>query len=136
MIKKDEWLRVKGPVSNIKEIKEISNNGTLLGELGHPDTFDVHLSNVSHRISNIQERNNKLYADIKILDTPKGNILKNIIIVDKSISFNARGTGNVDSNGNITDFKVFSFDAVPYIPTIIEERKDKLNKILKRMNDK
>lgn len=134
MIKKDEWLRVQGTVGNIKDLIEKSNDG-LFGELGHPDSFDVSLSNVSHVIKNIKEKNNKLYADIKILDTPKGNLLKNSMIVGYPISFSARGRGNVDSNGNITDYKVVGWDAVPYIPTVVEERRNKLNKILKRIND-
>jgi hypothetical protein len=136
MIKKDEWLRVQGPISNTRELIDRSNNGSLLGELGHPDRFETSLSNVSHVINNIRENNNNLYADIKILDTPYGDLLKNMINVGMPISFSQRAMGNVDSNGNITDYKVFSWDVIiDENYKLIELRRDKLKKILNRMND-
>ena len=58
------------------------NDGTLLGELlvdGYQSSPVISLSNVSHQITNIKLEENKIIADINVLDTPKGRILKDLI---------------------------------------------------------
>ena len=93
------------------------------------ELFDI----IKEGLDNIKEKKNELYADISILDTPKGNLLKSAILAGMSMGFSQRATGNIDSNGRITDYKVFTWDAVQMPKN--ENRRRKLNKILKRIND-
>lgn len=58
------------------------NDEMLLGELlvdGYQSSPIISLSNVSHQITNLKLEENKLIADIEVLDTPQGRILKDLI---------------------------------------------------------
>jgi len=86
----------------------------MFGELGYPDTFDVALANVSHRIEEIHldEDKKALVGTIKILDTPKGRIVKDLLKNRVGISCRPRGAGKINENDEIEDFKLYSFDLI------------------------
>jgi len=98
--------------------------GVYYGELGHPDNGDIYLNNVSHTIKNIEIFDDGLYADINILNTQCGRILKQGFEDNEPIGFSARTI-----NG-----KLISIDAV--MGDKIDYRGRKLEKILDRINDK
>lgn len=98
---------------NLKDLKEKVSKKMLLGELGHPDTLDISLSNVSHTIEKIWEDGNKLMGTVKILQTPNGKILQSMIDNGADIVFRPRSAGTVDENGVCHVKKLFSFDAIP-----------------------
>lgn len=121
--------------SNIN-INEISN--ALYGEIGLQDSHQISLSNVSHITTNLEIINGILYGQVEILSTPQGNILKNLIN-ESTVIFRPRGTGEVNSDGTISDYKLISFDAIidhedSFDKTIL--RKEKIEKIMKRINEK
>ena len=49
------------------------------GELGHPDGPTVNLERVSHMIEELEEVDQNFMGRAKILDTPYGKIVKNLI---------------------------------------------------------
>jgi hypothetical protein len=124
-------------------MKEINNtNKYMYGEL-EPNRFDISLKNVSHIIENAKIKNDNLYADIKLLETDKGNIIKNIMVEMKVEDFSeipfgvsARYIGSTDPcSGVVTIQKLLTYDIVPdteeqRLKKKIESRKRKINKIL------
>ena len=58
---------------------ELVNEKRALGELDHPDSAVVSLSNVSHMIVEMTWKGDTLMGKIQILDTPSGNILKGLL---------------------------------------------------------
>jgi len=95
-----------------------------LGELDHAIKWEpwngfpraVNLNNVSHQITNLKIEDNILIGDIKILDTPSGEILQKLIDVKIPIYLTVRATGTVekDEAGNniITKADIISFDVL------------------------
>ena len=66
------------------------------GELGHPDGPVVNLERVSHMIKDIQEDgNNNFIGKAKIMDTPYGKIVKNLIDEGANLGVSSRGMGSL-----------------------------------------
>ena len=57
--------------------------GRALGELGHPDGPTVNLDRVSHKIVSLKENGSNFIGKAKILNTPMGNIAKNLIKIEQ-----------------------------------------------------
>ena len=53
--------------------------GRALGELGHPDGPSINLDRVSHKIESLKQEGNNFIGRAKILETPMGNIAKNLL---------------------------------------------------------
>ena len=124
--------------TNISELKSMSKNNTLMGEVNHPNSFEINLGNVSHLITNIEDYSYVLSGTIKILDTPKGRILKQLVEADLVV-FRPRSQGIVNPNGTVSDCKIYTFDAIPvnedaFINPMILRGK-KINKLLERMKN-
>ena len=94
----------------LPELCEKANERRLLGELGFGETKGVSLSNVSHLIKNIRIEENVLLGDIEILETDSGEILKSTI---DNVVFRPRGLGYVNKRGNISEYEIITFDAIP-----------------------
>jgi len=91
-----------------------SKNSPLYGELGQDNnSFDISLKNISHTIENIYVDDNSIYGNIRILDTPKGKIVKELLNNSQSIGIASRGMGSINSDGTVSDnFKLLTFDLV------------------------
>jgi hypothetical protein len=104
-----------------------------LGELGHPDNFDISFSNVSHMVTSVNFKYPKIprklkkkmkkagkykmtsvWGNVRLLDTPSGNVAKNIIdkFGKENFSLGLRATGNVDDNGFIRNYKIHTIDLI------------------------
>lgn len=66
-------------------IKENVEQGSGLGELNHPTNPSINLDRVSHKIISLQESGTDFVGKAKILDTPMGKIVKNLM--DESVKF-------------------------------------------------
>lgn len=66
-----------------------------LGELDHPDSSVVNLSNTSHNILSVNWKGNDLIGEIEILSTPSGNILKELLKAGITLGISSRGLGSV-----------------------------------------
>jgi len=102
-----------------KEIKNYMNvikDNRALGELDHPDDSVINLRNVSHVVTDMWWEGNDVMGKIKVLDTPSGRILKDLINSGIKLGISSRGLGSVqESMGNTIvqeDFELICFDIV------------------------
>ncbi len=77
--------------------EEYIKTNRALGELGHPDTPTLNLERVSHKIISLKEDGNTFYGKSLILDTPYGQIVKNLIENNVSLGVSSRALGSVQT---------------------------------------
>ena len=70
------------------------------GELGHPDGPTVNLKRVSHMIEELEEVGQNFMGRAKILDTPYGKIVKNLIDEGAQLGVSSRGMGSLKAGKN------------------------------------
>ena len=70
------------------------------GELGHPDGPTVNLERVSHMIEELEEVDQNFMGRAKILDTPYGKIVKNLIDEGAQLGVSSRGMVSLKPGGN------------------------------------
>jgi hypothetical protein len=68
------------------------------GELGHPNGPTINLDRVSHMIKDLRQEGNNFIGRAKIMDTPMGNIVKNLIGEGACIGVSSRGMGSLKLN--------------------------------------
>ncbi len=76
--------------------REFVNQKRAFGELGHPDGPTVNLERVSHMITDIHEDGNNFIGEAKIMDTPYGKIVKNLIDEGAKLGVSSRGMGSLE----------------------------------------
>lgn len=76
-------------------ITEQVNQNRAFGELGHPDSPIINLDRVSHLVTEIRQEGNNFIGKAKVLDTPNGNIIKNLIDGGASLGVSSRGLGSL-----------------------------------------
>lgn len=85
----------------LNEVKRYSSEyvttSRALGELGHPSGPSVNLERVSHMIKTLKEDGNNIIGKAKILDTPYGLIVKNLIDEGAKLGVSSRGIGSTKS---------------------------------------
>ena len=124
-----------------KYIKEFVKNGNAFGELDHPESPIVSLKNASHIVKELWWKGNDLMGRVELLNTPAGNIVKEIIKAGHTIGISSRGTGSVTQTNEGTlevqpDFELVCWDFVSnpsthgafMNPISLQEGKQKLNK--------
>lgn len=70
-----------------------------LGELDHPETSVINLKNVCHNITRMWWEGKDLYGEFEILDTPSGNILKQLFLAGITVGVSSRAMGSVTPIG-------------------------------------
>lgn len=90
------------------------NEKRLLGELDHPEKFDISLSKVSHVIEKLDYNKEKrqIIGRVRLLDTPSGKIAKELVEAGVPISISSRAAGLVESNKKVKIKKIFTYDLV------------------------
>ena len=73
-----------------------------LGELGHPDGPTINLDRVSHRITSLRAEGNNFIGKAQILDTPMGNIAKNLLDEGVQLGVSSRGMGSIQKVKTVT----------------------------------
>ena len=71
------------------------NKKRAFGELGHPDGPGINLERVSHMITELREDGNNVVGKAKIMDTPYGKIVKNLIDEGAKLGVSSRGMGSL-----------------------------------------
>ena len=69
-----------------------------LGELGHPSNPTLNLDKVSHLITNLRFEGKNVIGKAKILETPMGNIARNLIENEIMLGVSSRGLGSLKLN--------------------------------------
>ena len=75
--------------------KKYIEKGRALGELGHPDGPTINLDRVSHLITSLKQEGNNYIGKARLLDTPMGNIAKNLIDEGVKLGVSSRGLGTI-----------------------------------------
>ncbi len=87
-----------------KEVERYNENyikqNRAFGELGHPDSPTINLDRVSHMIKSLELDGNNFYGSAKIMDTPYGNIVKNLIDEGAKLGVSSRGMGTIKPGPN------------------------------------
>ena len=76
--------------------KEFVEKDRAFGELGHPDGPTINLDKVSHMITKLEEDGNNFMGRAKILSTPNGEIVKNLINDGAKLGVSSRGLGSLE----------------------------------------
>lgn len=106
------------PVNEISRavhtIKEQLNSGySVLGEVDHPTNLRINLDRVSHMIEDMWMDGSKGCGKLKILPTPMGNLVKEMLNAGVKLGVSSRGSGNVnESSGTVSDFEIVTVDIV------------------------
>ena len=124
-----------------KYTDEFVKNGNAFGELDHPESPVVSLKNASHIVKELWWDGNDLMGKVELLNTPAGNIVKEIIKAGHTIGISSRGTGSVNqtNEGHLEvqpDFELVCWDFVSnpsthgafMNPVALQEGKVKLSK--------
>jgi hypothetical protein len=83
--------------------KESIDKKRAYGELGHPDGPTVNLDRVSHMIVGLKEDGDNYIGRAKILDTPMGRIVKELIDEGASLGVSSRGLGSLKERNGINE---------------------------------
>ena len=76
--------------------KEYIKEKRAFGELGHPDGPTVNLERASHMITALYPDGKNFIGEAKILGTPMGNIVKNLMDEGAKLGVSSRGMGSLD----------------------------------------
>ena len=100
-----------------KYMEEFVKNGNAFGELDHPESPVVSLKNASHVVKDLYWKGDDLMGKVELLNTPAGNIVKEIITAGHTIGISSRGTGSVNqtNEGHLEvqpDFELVCWDFV------------------------
>ena len=78
--------------------KEYIDNNRAYGELGHPEGPTINLERTSHLITDLREDGNNFVGKAKILSTPMGNIVKNLLDDGARLGVSSRGMGSLKAS--------------------------------------
>lgn len=100
-----------------KYMTEFVKNGNAFGELDHPESAVVSLKNASHVVKDLYWKGDDLMGRVELLNTPAGNIVKEIIKAGHTIGISSRGTGSVQQTNEgylevQSDFELVCWDFV------------------------
>ena len=76
--------------------KEYVQQNRAFGELGHPDGPTVNLERVSHMITKLYPDGKQFVGEAKVMDTPYGKIVKNLIDEGAKLGVSSRGMGSLE----------------------------------------
>jgi len=83
--------------------KESIEKKRAYGELGHPEGPTVNLDRVSHMIVGLKEDGDNFIGRAKILDTPMGRIVKELIDEGASLGVSSRGLGSLKERNGVNE---------------------------------
>ncbi len=100
----------------IDNYKKVVQDNRACGELDHPDDSVINLKNVSHIVTDCWWEGKDVMGKIKVLDTPSGRILKDLVKAGVKLGISSRGLGSVKEAMGATvvqeDFELICFDIV------------------------
>ena len=75
--------------------KEFINENRGYGELGHPEGPTVNLERVSHMVTSLKRDGKNFIGVAKVMSTPMGNIVSNIMDDGGKLAVSSRGMGSL-----------------------------------------
>ena len=76
--------------------KNFIKENRAFGELGHPDGPTVNLERVSHMITSLTPDGKNFIGEAKIMSTPMGEIVKNLMDEGAKLGVSSRGMGSLN----------------------------------------
>lgn len=101
------------PKEAFQKIIDMNANKEILGTLGFGESSNVtnvNLKDVAFTAGDLRIEGDSVYATVRPIATPKGQILSKII---SDCAFRTAGLGQVDSNGVVSEFSISYIAAVP-----------------------
>ena len=97
-----------------KDIYDKIGNGMMMGELGHPSSFETTKRNVTHKIDNIEIIDDIYCSDLlvsaSLIDTEAGRRVKDMLDDGATFRLSPRGKMKYDRDGEIIGYMLFTFD--------------------------
>ena len=88
----------------MRETKRYSENyiqkNRAYGELGHPNGPTINLDRVSHMFTELREDGTNVVGRAKVMSTPMGEIVKNLIDEGANLGISSRGMGSLKKNSS------------------------------------
>jgi len=107
--------------------QRIKESNGIFGELDHPQTLTINLDRISHVITELAVQGNNAVGKAKLLNTPMGNIAKELANSGVALGVSSRGAGQVNEGGGVQGFNFVTVDIVAqpsapnaYPTTVIE----------------
>ena len=100
---------IESAVNSLKA--KINESGAVPGELDHPQSITLNLDRISHVITDVYMEGNNAIGKAKIINTPMGNIAKEIIKSGFRVGVSTRGTGSV-LEGVVSGYNCVTVDIV------------------------
>jgi len=83
--------------------KEYIQKNRAYGELGHPAGPTINLDRVSHMIKELKQDGSNFVGKAKIMDTPMGNIVKNLMDEGCMLGVSSRGMGTLKERNGVAE---------------------------------
>lgn len=109
---KEEYLK---HLTYLRDDLKHPEKGWMIGELGHPsDRFETDLKEASHRVLDVwyDADSNQIKGKIELLDTPNGNIVKNLVDEGMPLCISSRASGSVGKDNKVEIQQIFTWDIV------------------------
>jgi len=97
--------------------KEMIKTDRAMGELNHPTTAEVDLERACHIVTEMKQDGNIFYGKSKVLQTPCGTIVKQLVTDGVRVGMSSRALGKIDQDsdsdvGHVTEMKLVAIDCV------------------------
>jgi hypothetical protein len=92
--------------------ERIQSTGPIPGELDHPEGLNVNFDRISHLITGMTMEGSNGMGTMKVIKAGLGLIVEGCIQAGMQVGVSSRGSGNIDSNGNVSEFDIVTVDIV------------------------
>ena len=97
--------------------KEMIHTKRSMGELNHPTTAEVDLERACHIVTEMKQDGNIFYGKSKVLQTPCGTIVKQLVLDGVRVGMSSRALGKIDQEtdsevGHVSEMKLVAIDCV------------------------
>ena len=84
-------------------VTEYVDKNRAYGELGHPSGPTINLERVSHMTKTLRQEGSDYIGKAKIMDTPYGNIVKNLMSEGATLGVSSRGMGSLKEKNGVME---------------------------------